>query len=158
MPAGPADPLADRNTTMRKFAMTDRHPTAQTADPTNPPIVHRADDRSRRRRWIISVFGDITRSGSWTPRRTLSPVAIFGDIDLDFRHATLPAGDVTINAIAPCGSVDVLVPAGTNVDVGGFALFGSKKVAVQEGDPAASATLVRVRVFTLLGSLKVWSP
>ena len=84
------------------------------------------------RRWMVSVFGDITRSGSWPPRRTTLPIALFGDIDLDFRQATVPSGEVVVNAVAPFGNIDVVVPAGSHVDVGGFALFGSKKVSVAE--------------------------
>ena len=97
------------------------------------------------RRWIVSVFGDITRRGSWPTRDHMSPVAVFGDIDLDFRQATIPAGNVAINAVAPFGNIEVLVPDGVQVDVGGFTLFGSKKIAVEtdtanesaDGDPGA---------------------
>jgi hypothetical protein len=114
--------------------------------------------RSSGRRWIVSVFGDITRTGSWPPGRTTSPVAVFGDIDLDLRQATMPPGEVIINAVAPFGNIDVLVPEGTQVDVGGFTLFGSKKVAVADAGTNESAAVIRVRGFTLFGSLKVWSP
>ena len=88
----------------------------------------------------------------------MSPIALFGDIDLDFRQAPMPAGEVVINAVAPFGNIDVLVPDGAQVDVGGFTLFGSKKVAVGEPAAAESAPLIRVRGFTLFGSLKVSSP
>jgi hypothetical protein len=121
--------------------------------PSGPP-----PPRSSGRGWMVSVFGDITRTGSWPPGRTTSPVALFGDIDLDFRQATMPAGEVVINAVAPFGNIDVLVPAGAQVDVGGFTLFGSKKVAVGDASTTESAAVVRVRGFTLFGSLKVWSP
>jgi hypothetical protein len=114
-------------------------------------------DQSSGRRWIVSVFGDITRTGSWPPRRTTSPVAVFGDIDLDLRQATMPPGEVIINAVAPFGNIDVLVPEGARVDVGGFTLFGSKKVAVGDAPANESAAVIRVRGFTLFGSLKVWS-
>jgi Cell wall-active antibiotics response 4TMS YvqF len=114
--------------------------------------------RSSGRRWIVSVFGDITRTGSWPPRRTTSPIALFGDIDLDLRHATMPPGEVVINAVAPFGNIDVLVPEGTQVDVGGFTLFGSKKIAVGEATENQSTAVIRVRGFSLFGSLKVWSP
>ena len=109
------------------------------------------------RRWIVSVFGDISRTGSWPARRQISPVAVFGDIDLDLRHAAMP-DEVTINAIAPFGNVDVLVPADARVDLGGFTLFGSKKVLVAEAPSGQSAPAIRVRGFSLLGSVKVWSP
>jgi hypothetical protein len=128
---------------------SDDEPPGQPPGPPPPP--------SRGRGWIVSVFGDITRTGSWPPGRTSSPVAVFGDIELDLRQATMPPGEVVINAVAPFGNIDVLVPEGALVDVGGFTLFGSKKVAVGEASPTESAAVVRVRGFTLFGSLKVWS-
>ena len=109
------------------------------------------------RRWIVSIFGDITRAGSWPPRPTTSPFALFGDIDLDLRQASIPVGGLVINAIVPFGNIEVLVPAGALVDVGGFTLFGSKKVAVEGSDEGESAEPIRVRGFTLMGSLKVRS-
>ena len=108
-------------------------------------------------RWMVSVFGDITRRGSWPSRDRLSPVAVFGDIDLDFRQAGMPAGQVVIHAVAPFGSIDVLVPDGVQVDVGGFTLFGSKKIAVGDAATNESAAVIRVRGFSLLGSVKVSS-
>ena len=84
-------------------------------------------------------------------------VALFGDIDLDFRQATIPSGGVALNVVAPFGNVDVVVPAGTRVDVGGLALFGSKKVSVERARLGRVGADVLVRGFTLFGSLKVWS-
>jgi hypothetical protein len=109
------------------------------------------------RRWIVSVFGDITRRGSWPSRDRLSPVAMFGDIDLDFRQAGMPAGHVAINAVAPFGNIDVLVPDGVQVDVGGATLLGSKKDAVGGATENESAAVIRVRGFSLFGSVKVSS-
>ena len=137
--------------------MDDRQPTPITSDPARSEPSSRAGGEPNGRRWIVSIFGDVTRSGSWPPGRRTSPFALFGDIDLDLRQASIPAGDVVINAIAPFGNIDVLVPQGAQVDVGGFTLFGSKKVAVDEPPTNGVAPLIRVRGVTLFGSLKVWS-
>ncbi len=75
----------------------------------------------------------------------------------------MPAGQVAINAVAPFGNIDVLVPDGVQVDVGGFTLFGSKKIAVGEatanesggGDPGAGLQPLRERqgeLVTLAGA------
>lgn len=82
---------------------------------------------------------------------------MFGDIDLDYRQATTPVGKVAISAIAPFGNIEVLMPDGVQVDVGGFTLFGSKKIAVANATANESSAVIRVRGFTLLGSLKVRS-
>jgi predicted membrane protein len=114
-------------------------------------------DRQTGRRWIVSVFGDITHTGSWPTRHRLSPVAVFGDIDLDFRQAPTPEDRITISAVAPFGDIEVLVPDGVQVDVGGFTVFGSKKVAVGDRDTNESAGVIRLRGFSLFGSVKVRS-
>jgi predicted membrane protein len=106
---------------------------------------------------MVSVFGDITRRSPWPPGDRLSPIAVFGDIDLDFRQAGVLAGPVAINAVAPFGNIDVLVPHRVHVDVGGFTLFGSKKVAVDNTTPSESGAVIRVRAFSLFGSVKVGS-
>ena len=134
------------------------HDVVRTADEQLPrQSPETPSQESRGRRWIVSIFGDITRTGSWPPRPTTSPFALFGDIDLDLRHASIPVGGLVINAIAPFGNIEVLVPDGALVDVGGFTLFGSKKVAVDGSDDGESAAQIRVRGFTLFGSLKVRS-
>ena len=105
----------------------------------------------------VSVFGDISRSGSWRAQERLMPIAVFGDVDLDFRQAAMVPDEVTVTSVAPFGDVEVIVPNGVRVDVSGFTLFGSKKIAVQASAASESAPVVRVRAFTVFGSVKVWS-
>jgi hypothetical protein len=137
---------------------SDSTPAAKSTDGADPGASQPGPPPRTGRGWIVTVFGDITRAGSWPHRRTTSPVALFGDIDLDLRQATVPAGGVVISAIAPFGNIDVVVPVGSQVDVGGFTLFGSKKISVTRGESDGTAPLIRVRGFSLFGSLKVWSP
>lgn len=131
--------------------------TANAPSELAPPPIREVGPPTRRR-WIVSIFGDVTRSGSWPPNRRMSPFALFGDIDLDLRDATLPSGGVVIRAIAPFGDVTVLVPDGAEVDAGGFTLFGSKKIDVRSTTSREPGAPIRVTGFTLFGSLKVWSP
>ena len=104
------------------------------------------------------MFGDITQTGAWPARHQLSPVALFGDVDIDLGQTTMPTGALAITAVAPFGNIDVLVPVGVQVDVGGFTLFGSKKISVRDVPSDPSAPQLRVRGFTLFGSLNVRSP
>jgi hypothetical protein len=112
--------------------------------------------RARRQR-LVSVFGDITRSGAWRPRPKTSAIAVFGDIELDLRQATLPPAGMRIGAIAPFGNLDIAVPSDAEVDVGGFTLFGSKKVAVDGTAPTETNTIITIRGFSFFGSMKVRS-
>ena len=124
--------------------------------PTSPTPTSDQATRVRRHR-LVSVFGDITRSGAWRPRPKTSAIAVFGDIDLDLRQSTLPPDGIRIGAIAPFGNIDIAVPSDAEVDVGGFTLFGSKKVAVDGTAPTGANTILTIRGFSVFGSMKVRS-
>ena len=109
------------------------------------------------RNWTVAAFGDVTESGSWRAQNKLTPISVFGDVELDFRQARVTGDEVEITAVTPFGNIDVLVPHGVEVDVSGFTLFGTKKVERQPVAPIESGPTVRLRAFTLFGSIKVRS-
>lgn len=99
-------------------------------EPVSAVPVARSQVRSR----IVTVFGDVTREGSWRAEGTITPITVFGDVELDLRRATVP-DDVTIKAYAPHGNIEVLVPDGVQVELSGFTLFGHKRVLVGQAPP-----------------------
>src|SRR3954468_14672246 len=101
----------------------------------------RAPTRSRGGRWMVSVFGDINRTGSWRLRGRAFPISLFGDITLDLRHVSPPEDDAVIHAVTPVGDVKVLVGGDVRVDVDGFTLFGNKDIAQGESAPSAGAAV-----------------
>src|SRR4051812_6203506 len=113
--------------------------------------------RASRKRWITSVFGDVTRSGSWPEAAHESSLAVFGDVEYDLRSAPALDGDRTIAAIAPFGDIAVRLPVGVPVDAGGVALLGSKRVAVGTATATADRGVVRIRGFTVFGSFRIWN-
>jgi hypothetical protein len=124
--------------------LPERRPTATPAQPA----------RTSR---IVSVFADVTRTGWWRAEGTVAPISVFGDIELDLRQAAVPSGEAAIQAIAPLGDIEVIVPDGVSVELSGFSLFGRKKVDVRKPSSAAPAPVVRVRAFTIFGSVLVRS-
>jgi hypothetical protein len=62
---------------------------------------------------MVSVFANVARTGWWRAEGTVSPMSLFGDVEVDLRQAAVPAGEVEINAIAPFGDIDVIVPMGS---------------------------------------------
>jgi len=79
-------------------------------------------------RWAVGVFGDSAESGRWRDGTRTRAVAVFGDSTVDLGAAT--AGDeIVVRAVAGFGDVLVTVPAGSRVEISGWALFGDVKVA-----------------------------
>jgi len=83
------------------------------------------------RRRMVSVFRDITWRDSSPYGHRMSPIAELGDLELDLRHASTPAGPIAINAFAPFRNIDGMVPDNVHVEHGEFTLFWSKKVALE---------------------------
>lgn len=106
---------------------------------------------------MVSVFADVSRRGWWRAEGTVSPMTVFGDVELDLRQAAVPTGHVNISAIAPFGDIEVIVPDGVIVELSGFSLFGRKKVDVRRSSSRQMAPVVRVQGFTVFGSVLVRS-
>jgi len=104
------------------------------------------------RRWCIAVLSSTRTSGRWRLSGHTHAVAVLGGVQVDLTEAEIDPPVATVYTVAVFGGIEVLVPEGMPVEIGGIALFGSnrnelRKVAVVEGLP-----LVRVRAFSLFGS------
>jgi predicted membrane protein len=80
-------------------------------------------------------------------------VALIGGANLDLSAATIPPAGTTILKVAVVGGLDVTVPAGTRVEVSGFALIGPQRVV--GGSTGADAAVVRIRHFGIFGGITV---
>lgn len=104
---------------------------------------------------VVAVFGGAERRGRRRPARRESAVAVFGGVVLDYREAG-PFPDVLdLRATAVFGGVEILVPAGTSVEMTGFALFGGRSVAVRGAATGAAAPVVRLRAVAVFGGVSV---
>ncbi len=105
-------------------------------------------------RWAVGVFGDSAESGTLRPGMTTRAVAVFGDSTLDMRQAVDAGDEIRVRAVAGFGDVRIMVPAGSRVEISGFALFGNRRSDVA-AHPAADGPVVKVRAWALFGDVKV---
>jgi hypothetical protein len=123
-------------------------------------VVHDVPERvtlpppPRRIRWTLGALGTGRRAGRWLPAARSRAVAVLGNCRLDFEEVTLPS-DTTLVAAAFLGGIEVIVPEGMAVELGGFALLGSKTDRGRRGSREATGPLLRVRVRAVLGSVAV---
>jgi hypothetical protein len=112
---------------------------------------------SRRRptRLTAAFFGRTTRRGRLRLSGSTTAVSVFSDIDLDLRRAEIDEQESTVTVLATFGNVDVYVPEGVDVDVGGVAIFGHRR---EWGRDAAEkdAPTIRVRILGFFGTVDVW--
>jgi hypothetical protein len=73
----------------------------------------------------LSVFGSTRRAGRWSVPRQLEVRAVFGNVELDFRDAVLPAGSVELDLRAVFGNIEITVPPHLAVEAEGNAVLGN---------------------------------
>ncbi len=112
---------------------------------------------SRRKpvRWTVIVIGDTKRRGRWRVASRTNVVMGIGDCELDLRQAELDGEEVTVTVVQLIGDTTLVVPHHVDVDLSGVLLIGGKSDQGAEGDIAPTAPRVRVRVYGLIGELKV---
>lgn len=133
-------------------------------DLPEPPPPPAPEVRVATTRWVVGVLSGNRRRGRWHPDATVRAVAVLGSVVVDLTEVDLdPVGrgapdELTVVAVAVFGGVEVLVPEGVAVDLGGFAVLGGKDArvpAVGSGDLAGP--VVRVRARAVLGGVTVRS-
>ena len=85
-----------------------------------PMIRHATSDPTRlQRKYLTVMFSSIERTGRWVVPRTLVARAMFGNVVLDFRDASIAAGTTTLDLSSTFGNVELVLPPwlAINVDV-----------------------------------------
>lgn len=106
-------------------------------------------------RWLVAVLGGFSTSRRWRPARTTNAVAVMGGGEVDLRSAEIEGDEITINATAVMGGIEVIVPRGVDVEMGGFAFMGGRECTVDESSLVEGAPLVRVNGYALMGGIEV---
>ncbi len=106
---------------------------------------------------VTCVFSENKRRGRWRMPRALRVLTVFGDCELDLREAQTEAEVVEINGRCVFGSVKVIVPEGVEVDLQGSTMFGSKALTLAPVPRLPGTPIVRVKVNTYFGEIKVRS-
>jgi hypothetical protein len=121
------------------------------------PEALRAAGASHRKpaRFTSALLGHVVRRGQLRLRRWSFACSAFGDLDFDLRDAFLDRDRAAVTLLAAFGNVDIYVPEGVNVDVGGLTVFGHRRDWGHDaGQP--DAPNIHVRVLGFAGTIDVW--
>jgi hypothetical protein len=108
-------------------------------------------------RWTVACLSSETRKGRWRLDEQTAALAFMGSCVLDLRQVALDAPEATIIAISVMGSIDIIVPEGVDVDLGGFSFMGSKDCRTNDALVHPGAPLIRVQAYSLMGSVTIKS-
>ena len=114
-----------------------------------------AASRRKPTRVTAAFFGHVIRRGRFRLRKSTSVVNAFADVDLDLREAEIDGVETTLTILLAFGNVDVYVPEGINVDVGGITVFGRRRDWGRD-KARPDAPTVHVRALGAFGTVDVW--
>ncbi len=102
---------------------------------------------------IVAVFDNrvVTRTG---PFAGGTVTAVFGDIRLDLRHATLDPAGTTVQITTVFGDLDLEVPDTWKIQVTGPELLGDVNLRAAH-DPPDTAPVLQLRVVTIFGDIDI---
>jgi hypothetical protein len=119
------------------------------------PTAPAALPRRRPTRATVALFAHVVRRGRLRLKGSTVAAAAFSDLDLDLREAQIDAPTTRVNVLALFGNVDVYVPEGVDVAVGGLAIFGHRREwgsdRARQGAPA-----IRIRTLGVFATVDVW--
>ncbi len=119
----------------------------------NLPVI--SVSRRRPTRFTSALFGRVVRRGRLRLRGWTCAASAFGDLDLDLRESAIDDPDTSITVLGAFGNVDVYVPEGVNVDVGGVTVFGHRRDWGHDaGRP--DAPTIHVRTLGCFATVDVW--
>ena len=105
---------------------------------------------------IVAILSGATRKGSWTVPSAMNVVTVLGGVELDFREATLPAGEITLSAVCILGGMEITVPPEMHVIDNGVAILGGREVSADSDESVRpGAPVLRLSGFCLLGGVEV---
>ncbi len=125
--------------------------------PDLPALPEDGSPELRATKWVVGVFGGARRSGPWRPARPTRAVAVMGSCQVDLTGVALEP-DTEVIAIAVLGGIEVLVPEGVAVDLGGFSVLGGRDDRTVSHHRRPGAPIVRVDCRAVMGGVTVRTP
>jgi class 3 adenylate cyclase len=104
---------------------------------------------------VVGIMSGARRTGRWRPGEEVSVFACMGGCEIDLRQAEIDGNEVTINATAIMGGIDIIVPDGIRVEMDEFHLMGGVETRLSDVPLIPGSPVVRVKAFAFWGSVVV---
>lgn len=106
-------------------------------------------------KWTICLMSDTKRNDHWRIDGETRALTVMGSCTLDLRHANVQGDEIVVDAYVVMGSVKIVVPEGTEVELGGLTIMGNQQCKFGADTVRSGAPFVRVRGYVLMGSVDV---
>jgi hypothetical protein len=106
-------------------------------------------------RWVVGIMAPSVRRGRWRIAGRTTAVSVMSPMWLDLTQAELDGPEVTVNAFACMGPLQIVVPDDADVDVSGFSMLAPRVHRGDAAPPRAGAPRIHIRAYSLMGPIVV---
>jgi hypothetical protein len=108
---------------------------------------------------VSALFNAAERRGRWVVPATMTCVAAFGEVILDFTEAILQDRHVVLTVYSLCGRVRLIVPPGVEVIMNGTDILGRQRGATARRVPTSSEVpVIEVRGYVAVSEVLARTP
>jgi len=113
-------------------------------------------DRHRPISKLHAVLSGIDQNGAWQLAPETTVTAILGSCKLDLRRATISSEITTIDSRIICGSLDLIVPEGVDIEIDAAMILSGRSVKLSHSTASSSLKpLIRITGTVFAGSITV---
>jgi hypothetical protein len=113
-------------------------------------------DQAPPRARTLSILGSTRRAGRWSVPRQMEVRSYFGNVELDYRNAVLPAGEIVLDLKAVFGNIEITVPPHLAVAAEGNAVLGNfDHVDRAPAQHSADAPVLRITGTSVFGNVEI---
>lgn len=106
-------------------------------------------------RWVVGVMAPTVRRGRWRIEGQTTALSLMSPMRIDLTEAQLDGPEVTVNAYACMGPLQIVVPDDVDVEVSGFSIMGPRIHRGAATAPPDGAPRIRLRVYSLMAPVVV---
>jgi Domain of unknown function (DUF1707)/Cell wall-active antibiotics response 4TMS YvqF len=108
---------------------------------------------------VAAMFSAAERRGRWVVPGTMTCVAAFGEVVLDFTEAILQDRHVVLTVYSLCGRVRLIVPSGVEVIMNGTDILGRQRGGTARHVPTSSEVpVIEVRGYVAVSEVLARTP
>jgi hypothetical protein len=93
--------------------------------------------------------------GRWRLGGHTAVVAVMGQCSVDLSHAEIDGPEVVITALGLMGSIDIVAPEGTDVELTGLSIMGRRSLRMRDVPVLRGSPRIIVRAFPIMGEMNV---
>jgi hypothetical protein len=123
--------------------------------PTQPASTDvEAPSRRKPLRWTVAVMSGAHRRGRLRIAGRSTVMAVMGGASVDLREAEIDR-DAHLFAVSLMGGIDILVPAGVDVQLDGISIMGGKHLKGADAPDRPETPVLHVTGLALMGGISV---